>query len=345
VQQYPLIFCDEPYISKECAKRWRHFLDPDLDHSQWEPGDDARLWAAVSQYGSNWRKVVEEEFPERSPTNVKNRWVLRSINGSFRFNKFELSYAVIKNLRRRDKNSSALSADPDVAEGVEATTSLFTKAVDDGGRGSTPSNTNASTAGPESSMDFENAVYSAGAMDDDFGFFLHDSLTPQTLPSSTSMGALTDPDSSTGGFASDSHCTTLAPASTMRMQHCSNATTLSAEGNITDGRDYGSLALEQFPHMELGVTNNFGNEAQHELCREPQNDSLGDGWFHSAMEGLSGEASTLQTTSLSSDSAHTMGEARRVSLFLEDMQPETANRVTSTLLNSNVDVKMKMTVQ
>ena len=66
-------FCDESYISIECAKRWRHFLDPDLDHSQWGPEDDTRLWAAVLNYGTNWRKVVEEEFPERSPTNVKNR--------------------------------------------------------------------------------------------------------------------------------------------------------------------------------------------------------------------------------------------------------------------------------
>lgn len=73
MHQYPLIFCDEPYFSKECAKRWRHFLDPDLDHSQWEPEDDGRLWVAVLNYGSNWRKVVEEEFPERSPNNVRNR--------------------------------------------------------------------------------------------------------------------------------------------------------------------------------------------------------------------------------------------------------------------------------
>ena len=345
MQQYPLISWDEPYFSKECAKRWRHFLDPDLDHSQWEPEDDARLWVAVSKYGSNWRRVVEEEFSERSPTNVKNRWVLRSINGSFRSNKFGLSYAVIKNLRRRDKNSSATSAGPDVAEGVEATTSLFTKAVDAGAHGSTPSNTNASTAGPESSMDFENTVYSAGAMDDDFGFFLHDSLTPQTLPLLTSMGDSIDLDSSTDGFASDSHCTTLAPASTMRMQHYSNKTTLSAEELMPDGREFGSLALEQFPHMDSEFTNNFGNEAPHELCREPQNDSLGDGWFHSVMEGLSGETSSLKKTSLSSDSAHTIGEAKKVSLFLEDMQPETANRVTTMLLNCNVDVKMKMTVQ
>lgn len=77
---------DEPHLSKECAKRWRHFLDPDLDHSRWEPADDARLWTAVLKYGSNWRKVIEEEFPERSPTNVKNRWVFLFINRSRKFN-------------------------------------------------------------------------------------------------------------------------------------------------------------------------------------------------------------------------------------------------------------------
>ena len=81
VYQHPLKSCHGSYISKECAKRWRHFLNPDLDHSRWESEDDTRLWVAVGKHGTNWRKVVEEEFPERSPTNVKNRCVFHSMNG------------------------------------------------------------------------------------------------------------------------------------------------------------------------------------------------------------------------------------------------------------------------
>lgn len=114
---------------------------------------------------------------------------------------------------------------------------------------------------------------------------------------------------------------------------------------MPDSRDYSFPTLENFPQMESGVTRNFGNEAQHEPSWEPQNDSLGDGWIPSAIEGLSGDTSSIQKSSLSSDSAHAMGEARRVSLFLENMQPETANKVTSMLLKSNVDLKMTMTIQ
>lgn len=114
--------------------------------------------------------MVEELFPERNPTNVKNRWVLRSINGSFRYNKFGLSYAAVKNLRQRGKISAAATpASPDVAEVVDATTFLSTKEANNGSQGSNSSNSKASTADLDSPMNFENAVYSAGPLDDDFG--------------------------------------------------------------------------------------------------------------------------------------------------------------------------------
>ena len=332
-------FCYESHISKECAKRWRHFLDPDLDHSQWGPEDDARLWAAVLDYGTNWRKVVEEEFPERSPTNVKNRWVLRSTNRCSTPDDSELSYAVIKNLRRRAKNLAATTASDEVAEAVEATTSLSTKAANNGCQVTSSSNSNKSAARPNTPMSFGNAVYSGGATDDDFAFLLHDSSTPQTPYSSTGMESLTDANGSTSRFSPDSQSTTLAPSSTLRMQHCSKATTPSTDDHMPDGTEHGSLVLDDFPQLELGIRNDFGDEAHNELWWEPQNDSVGNGWMPSAMEGL------VADTSSSSCSVHASSEARRVSLFLEDMQPETANRVTTMLLNGNVDLKMKMTIR
>ena len=59
----------------ECAKRWHHSLDPNLDHSEWIPKDDARLLTAVEIYGRNWKIIGTKEFPGRSATDLKNRSV------------------------------------------------------------------------------------------------------------------------------------------------------------------------------------------------------------------------------------------------------------------------------
>jgi len=256
---------------------------------------------------------------------------------------------VIKNLRRRGKHFATTPASFDVAGDIEASSSLYDDGTNGGDQGSASINSDASTAGTHSPLDFENAVYSAGALDDDFDLFLHDPLTPQTLPPSTiDPGNFTDADGSSSRIASESHRITIATTPNMRLQHCNNAATSSTQKYITESRDYGfasSLALENFPQMESGITDDVAREAQHEMVWEPQNDSLPDGWAHPAIDSFSGDTARGQTTALSSNSAQAVSEARRVSLLLEDMQPETANRVTSMLLNSNVDVKMKMTVR
>ena len=251
------------------------------------------------------------------------------------------SYAVIKNLRRRGKNLVATTAGDDVVEVVEPPTFLSSKAANEGCQGSNFSNSNGFGAGSNTPTSFGNAVYAGGATDDDFAFLLHDSSTPQTPYSSTGMESSID---ANGRFSPDSQPTSLAPSSTLRMQHCSKATTPPTDEHTQDGTEHDSLVLDDFPQMELGMTNNFGNEAHNELWWEPQQiGSMGDGvWMpSSAMEGLVADPSSLSSRSMH----HASGEARRVSLFLEDMQPETANRVTTMLLNGNVDLKMKMTIR
>ncbi|KAL9617294.1 MAG: hypothetical protein Q9160_007921 [Pyrenula sp. 1 TL-2023] len=57
----------------QCAKRWQHYLNPCLDHSEWSSEDEERLLEAVDQYGKNWKKISEDVFPGRSANNVKNR--------------------------------------------------------------------------------------------------------------------------------------------------------------------------------------------------------------------------------------------------------------------------------
>ena len=263
--------------------------------------------------------------------------------------RYLLSYAVIQNLRRRGKDSAATPASSDVVEDIELSSSQFTSGASNGGQTSTSANPNAYTPDTDSLLDMENEIYSAGAQDDDFDFFLHDSFSTQTLLSSTiSTGDLTDANGSTSRFASDTYCATLAPASTTRVQHGSNASMSSAENQSLDGTNYdvtASLALEEFPQADLGVTNNIRDEAQPEGLWELQNGTLTDRGAQSAMGAPNGETAIVQNNLTLSDAADAGGQARRVSLFLEDMQPETANRVTTMLLNSNVDVKMKMTVK
>jgi hypothetical protein len=57
----------------QCAKRWHHSLDPNVDHSEWKQEEDDRLLNAVNIYGRNWKIIGEKEFPGRSTTDIKNR--------------------------------------------------------------------------------------------------------------------------------------------------------------------------------------------------------------------------------------------------------------------------------
>ena len=268
--------------------------------------------------------MVEEEFPERSPTNVKNRWVLLSLIRLSISKNSELSYAVIKNLRRRSKISSASAPSEEPAELVEANASPLIKAATNSCQGFSSSDSNRFATDSDTPLSFGNAVYSVGPTDDDFRFLLHDPSTPETPYSSVGMESLNDANGSTSRFSPDSHHTTLAPSSIVE--------------HMVDGTDYSSFSLENFPQMELGVTNSFGDESHNELCWDLQGGSVGDRWMTSTMEDIAADTSSPY-------SAHALGEARRVSLFLEDMQPETANRVTTMLLNGNVDLKMKMTIR
>ncbi|KAL1981037.1 hypothetical protein VTN96DRAFT_3146 [Rasamsonia emersonii] len=61
---------------QQCAKRWRHALDPDVNHSPWTEGEDRKLIEAVKKDGHNWSKICSTVFPDRSTTDIKNRYVI-----------------------------------------------------------------------------------------------------------------------------------------------------------------------------------------------------------------------------------------------------------------------------
>jgi hypothetical protein len=58
----------------QCWKRWNDSLDPQLNHSQWQPFEDAILEQAVLRSGRMWSKIATENLPGRSGLSCKNRW-------------------------------------------------------------------------------------------------------------------------------------------------------------------------------------------------------------------------------------------------------------------------------
>ena len=261
-----------------------------------------------------------------------------------------LSYAVIKNLRQRSESFAAILDGSDQGGDIGASKSPLTSGPEDSAQGSSPAIPRASTASPGSSLDFETALYSASNPEDDFGLFLLDPLASQTHPALTaSVDDPTDANGSTSIVASDFPCTTPAGPFAVHAQDCNNASTPSGEEYMPDDRENGgasSLALQAIPEaMQSEFPSDVRNDRPYEKLWEPQNDSLEDTWTSAAMEGLTTDVEYLPMIPSAIDAAIAMVESKRVSLVLEDMQPDMANRVTSLLLNSNVNVKMKMTVQ
>ncbi|KAI0541764.1 hypothetical protein GGR58DRAFT_414743 [Xylaria digitata] len=57
----------------QCWKRWHDKLDPRIDHSPWTSEEDATLLQIVEKMGTNWRVIVNQHFPRRTPLSAKNR--------------------------------------------------------------------------------------------------------------------------------------------------------------------------------------------------------------------------------------------------------------------------------
>jgi hypothetical protein len=46
-------------------------------HTKWEAEDDQKLLRAVEEFGRSWTRISEKRFPTRSPTDIKNRFVIK----------------------------------------------------------------------------------------------------------------------------------------------------------------------------------------------------------------------------------------------------------------------------
>ncbi|KAJ1980172.1 hypothetical protein H4R34_002555 [Dimargaris verticillata] len=95
----------------QCSKRWREFLDPRIDRTNWTPEDDARLLKSVRDLGSQWQKIAQAYFPGRPGIYCRNRWrrLMRHKVGSAKSQRCPLAAA---DLIQTTATAPAISTDP-----------------------------------------------------------------------------------------------------------------------------------------------------------------------------------------------------------------------------------------
>ncbi|KAF1961334.1 hypothetical protein CC80DRAFT_402636, partial [Byssothecium circinans] len=66
----------------QCANRWQHHLDPQLDRREWTKAEDDQVLQAVHEHGRTWKAIRDQYFPGRSPNDVKNRYTILAMSTS-----------------------------------------------------------------------------------------------------------------------------------------------------------------------------------------------------------------------------------------------------------------------
>ncbi|EJU01764.1 hypothetical protein DACRYDRAFT_107501 [Dacryopinax primogenitus] len=64
----------ETRSADQCAKRWTDVVNPDIDHSPWNPEEDKLLLKGVNECGNAWVRIARESLPRRSGLAAKNRY-------------------------------------------------------------------------------------------------------------------------------------------------------------------------------------------------------------------------------------------------------------------------------
>ena len=61
---------------RQCRERWKNYLDPSLDHSEWNSEQDEQLMLKVDELGPSWNAIGR--CFERSGNAVRNRYLVLS---------------------------------------------------------------------------------------------------------------------------------------------------------------------------------------------------------------------------------------------------------------------------
>ncbi|RYO89434.1 hypothetical protein DL762_003230 [Monosporascus cannonballus] len=60
----------------QCAKRWQHSLNPELDRHPWQESENQLLLRALATHGTSWKDIQKRHFPARSTNNIKNQYTV-----------------------------------------------------------------------------------------------------------------------------------------------------------------------------------------------------------------------------------------------------------------------------
>ena len=73
VQWPDIAKCVPERTAKQCRERWRHNLDPDVNHGAWTDAESEILLARREQIGAKWAEVASG-LPGRTDNSCKNQW-------------------------------------------------------------------------------------------------------------------------------------------------------------------------------------------------------------------------------------------------------------------------------
>jgi hypothetical protein len=93
---------------KQCRERFKHHLDPVLEHRAWTADEDERLVELHAQYGNQWTRI-STFFEGRTDNCIKNRW-----NSTLqkRLLRIQLGQPLIQKRGRKPKEARAHGAFP-----------------------------------------------------------------------------------------------------------------------------------------------------------------------------------------------------------------------------------------
>jgi len=58
---------------RQCRERWRNYLEPSINRTEWTQDEDQRLCDMVTIIGKKW-SLIKKYFSNRSYNSIKNRW-------------------------------------------------------------------------------------------------------------------------------------------------------------------------------------------------------------------------------------------------------------------------------